>query len=112
MMYSGCIIKESINDELILDLVEIVRTELWKTNVIPKYWTAVFFETDREEFPQKLSEVLTGNWYVDMKVKDIKIIVFKNKVMEYRIGDAEGKKQICDYCISIGIPKEQLDWPE
>ena len=90
-MYSGCIIKESISDELIFDYVEIDGAELWRTNSIPKYWTAVSFHSEVIDFPEKLSKAITGNWYVDMKVNNTKIIVFHGKVMQYEIGDSVGQ---------------------
>ena len=37
IMYTGLIIKESIQDEKILDEIEIVKVEIWKTNNTPKY---------------------------------------------------------------------------
>lgn len=111
-MYKGCIIKESISDELILDLLEIERTELWKTDGIPKYWTAIFFESKVEDFPEKLSKVLTGNWYVDMKIDNTKIIVFKGKVLKYTIGNSAEKAIVLDYCRCMGIPEQQMDWSE
>lgn len=111
-MYTGCIIKESIIDELIFDLVEIKHTELWRTSNIPKYWTAVFFESEIEDFPEKLSKVLTGNWYVDMNTGNIKIIVFKDKVLKYSIGNADEKAKVLDYCKEMNVPEEQLDWSE
>ncbi|MDF2822522.1 MAG: helix-turn-helix transcriptional regulator [Clostridiales bacterium] len=64
------------------------------------------------DFPDALSKVLTGNWYVDMKVDNTKILVFKDKVLSYEIGDFLGKKVIIDYCKNIGIPDEQMDWSE
>lgn len=111
-MYSGCIIKESINDENIFDLVKVDHAELWRTSDTPKYWTAVFFSSNVPDFPDRLSGVLTGNWYVDMKVGDEKILVFKDRVMRYRIGDEQGKRCILDYCAAIGIPESQMDWSE
>ncbi len=111
-MYSGVIIKESISDENIFDFVKIDRAELWRTKDIPKYWTAVFFTSDVPDFPDRLSRALTGNWYVDMKDGNVKILAFKNKVMRYTIGDADGKRAVEDYCASIGIPKSQMDWSE
>ncbi len=111
-MFKGCIIKESINDELILDLVKIEKTEIWKTDDIPKYWTAIFFESNVKDFPEKLSKVLTGNWYVDLKIDNTKIIVFKNKVLKYIIGNSAEKEIVLDYCKKMGIPEKQMDWSE
>ncbi len=111
-MYQGIIIKESLRDEEILDCVTVHSAELWKTESTPRYWTALFFESEDEHFLQKLSHYLTGNWYVDMKCENTKILVFKDKVMSYKIGNNAAKDKIVDYCLSIGIPQEQCDWPE
>lgn len=112
MMYRGIIIKESIGDENLFDFVKIVKTELWRTKDVPKYWTAVYFESDAVDFPEKVSKAITGNWYVDMKVDDVKILAFKDKVMRYHIGDLAGRREVMDYCASIGIPESQMDWSE
>lgn len=48
IMYTGLIIKESIQDEKILDEIEIVKVEIWKTNNTPKYWTAISFTSSCE----------------------------------------------------------------
>lgn len=111
-MYKGLIIKESIGDESIFDAVEIEKTELWRTNETPKYWTAVYFSSDDAEFPEKLSNVLMGNWYTDMKAGNEKIIVFHGKVLRYTIGNTKEKETVLDYCRYMGIPERQLDWSE
>lgn len=110
--YHGIIIKESIGNELILDLIEIERVEIWKTHDVPKYWTAIFFISKEKDFPYKLSNVLTGNWYVDMKVNNTKFVVFKDKVLQYEIGDQKEKESVIAYCKIMGIPDNQIDWPE
>ena len=111
-MYYGVIIKESLSDEMILDLVEIEKTELWKTPYTPKYWTAIYFVSLLKDFPEKLSEVLTGNWFVDMKVNTTKIIVFKDKILKYEIGNLEEKESVCNECRKMGIPDHQMNWAE
>ncbi len=110
--YHGIIIKESIGNELIFDILEIEHVEIWKTEDIPKYWTAVYFNSKEKDFPNKLSNVLTGNWYVDMKIQNTKIIVFKYKVLKYEIGNNNEKESAIEYCRKMGIPDNQIDWPE
>ncbi len=111
-VYEGLLIKESISDENLLDLLTIHKTELWKTEGKPKYWTALFFTSTQPDFPQRASEVLVDNWYVDFKSENRKYIVFKNKVLAYDIGDTEGKKMVCEECRKLGIPEAQMDWAE
>lgn len=117
VIYQGLLIKESISDELILDYVTITRVELWKTAGYPKYWTALSFTTNQEDFPEILSKVVisnetVGNWFVDMKMRNIKYIVFKDKILKYTIGNAIEKEQVCEECRKLGIPNHQLDWSE
>lgn len=115
-MYSGLLIKESISDEKILDLVEIINVEIWKTDNKPKYWTAITFNSNCIDFPEKLSKSLTISnnitWYVDMKKDNMKYIVIKDNVLKYKIGNDSDKGKIIKKCIELGIPKEQLDWEE
>lgn len=115
-MYSGLLIKESISDETILDLVEIISVEIWKTNNKPRYWTAITFYSKCVDFPEKLSKSLSISnnitWYVDMKKDNIKYIVTKDNVLKYEIGNDIDKAKIIKKCIELGISKEQLDWEE
>ncbi len=115
-MYTGLIIKESLADEIILDYVEIKSTEIWKTDNMPRYWTAITFSSNIEDFPEKLSKALDFSsesgmiWYVDFQNDEYKYIVLKDNVLKYRIGNNEEKNSICRKCIELGIKKEQLDW--
>jgi len=117
ILYRGVIIKESISDELILDNVSIDKVELWKTDWKPKYWTALYFTSKQINFPELLSKTVIsskefGNWFVDMKKNNTKIIVFKDKVLQYEIGNADEKEKVCLECRKLGIPDKQMNWDE
>ena len=115
-MYSGLIIKESILNEQILDKIDVVNVELWKTDNEPRYWTAISFTSDFEDFPEKLSKALSFSsesgmvWYVDIKDDICKYIVLKDVVLKYHLENKEEKKLVCEKCIELGVKKEQLDW--
>ena len=115
-MYTGLIIKESIQDEKILDEIEIVKVEIWKTNNTPKYWTAISFTSSCEEFPEHLSKTLSRSsvsgmvWYVDIQDAVYKYIVLKDVVLKYHLENKEEKKSVCKKCMELGVEKEQLDW--
>ena len=111
-MFQGAIIKETLTDELLLDFLIIDKVEIWKTNDTIKYWTMVFFHSETPDFPQRLAEVIIEGWFADMKTGDVKVIVFKDKVLKYRIGDAVEKEQVLDYMRAKGIPQEQFNWDE
>ena len=117
-MYSGLIIKESILNEQILDKLDVVSVELWKTDNKPKYWTAISFTSNFEDFPEQLSNALNLSsesgmvWYVDIKDTTYKYIVLKDVVLKYHLGNEEEKKSVCEKCIELGVKREQLDWLE
>ena len=116
--YEGVLIKESIESEDILDCLDINKVELWKTGGRPKYWTVLFFTTNDRCFPEKLSKVIKSgeaegdNWFCDFKSGNRKYIVFREKVLQYEIGNAKQKEAVCDACRELGIPDEQMQWEE
>ncbi|MDE7212919.1 MAG: hypothetical protein K2O03_15955 [Lachnospiraceae bacterium] len=116
--FSGILIKESVNTENILDEVTVHKAELWKTDAVPRYWTALYFTADAEDFPEKLSHVMIadadrgGNWFADFKGGDTKYIVFRDKVFSYRVGDAAAKAAVCEECRKLGITDEEMNWTE
>lgn len=117
-LYEGALIKESITDENILDLMEIKKVELWKTEGKTKYWTVLFFTSKHKNFPEEISKVMKSgdtsneNWFVDFKSDGIKYIVFKNLILNYRIGNQEEKRLVCERCRELGIPDNQMQWSE
>ena len=115
-MYNGLLIKESLLDENILDLISIQNVEIWSTNNEPKYWTAISFQSDCDDFPDKLSKALDEGgetcWYVDFKSDDTKYIVLKDVVLKYEIGNSIEKDTVMKKCMELGVPVGQLDWAE
>lgn len=106
--YEGLLIKESLCNEEILDLLNINKVELWKTEGIPKYWTALYFTSSDTDLANKFSKVLkreeiNGNWYVDFKHGNTKYIVFKDKILSYTIGNQEEKNKVAMECRKQGI---------
>ena len=117
-MYEGTLIKESIDDENIIDLLNIHKMELWNTGGKPKYWTVLFFTCARKDFLEQIAKVMKadpdngGNWFVDFKAGNEKYIVFRNKVLKYQIGDQKEKDYVCEECRKFGILDEQMNWGE
>ncbi len=111
-MYEGAIIKETLTDEALLDYLVIDKVAIWKTNDTIRYWTMVFFHSEDERFPQRLADIIMDGWFADMKSGNIKFIVFRNKVLQYEIGNVEEKEEVLAYCRALGIPEEQFNWSE
>ena len=117
-VYEGILIKESIDDENILDFLNINKIELWNTGGKPKYWTVLFFTSSRKDFPEQISKVMIsdldngGNWFVDFKSGNEKYVVFRDKVLKYHIGEQQEKDYVCSECRKMGILDEQMNWSE
>lgn len=45
-------------DDGIIDLINVNKIELCNTGGTPKYWTVLFFTSDREDFPERISSVM------------------------------------------------------
>lgn len=117
-IYEGILIKESITDDAVIDLIHVHKVELWDAGGKPKYWTALFFTCDRKDFPEQISKVMVsnpdngGNWFVDFKSGNEKYVVFKDKILKYQIGNQAEKDSVCSECRKMGIMDEQMNWPE
>ena len=117
-LYEGILIKESIADDSIIDCLNIHKIELWNTGGKPKYWTALFFTSDRKDFPEQISKVMLSdsdkneNWFVDFKAGNEKYIVFRDRILKYQIGNQTEKDYVCNECRNFGISNEQMNWPE
>ena len=117
-IYEGMLIKESVDNEDILDCINVNKVELWKTENFPRYWTAITFSSNVKDLPEKFSKVMisdekkSANWFVDFKKNNIKYIVFRGLVLKYTIGNTEEKNNVIEKCRSQGIPDHQMNWSE
>lgn len=117
-VYSGLLVKESVDCEDILDLLEIHKVELWRTDHRPKYWTALSFTSTHPDLPQQLSQVMIASpipgesWFVDLKAGNTKYIVLRDLILSYTIGNRAEKEAVCQRLRSLGIPDSQMNWSE
>lgn len=117
-VYEGVLIKESIVDDSIIDYLNVHKIELWNTGGKPRYWTVLFFTSNRKDFPEQIAKVMASdtdngvNWFVDFKAGNEKYIVFKDKILKYQIGNQSEKDYVCDECRKMGILDEQMNWSE
>ena len=117
-VYEGVLIKESVTDDTIIDLMNVHKIELWNTGGKPKYWTVLFFTSDRKDFPEQVAKVMGtdpdngGNWFVDFKAGNVKYIVFKDKILKYQIGNQAEKEYVCNECRKMGITDGEMNWSE
>lgn len=116
--YKGLLIKESIDDDAVLDYLDIYKIEIWNTGGVPKYWTALYFTSSEMRLPEYFAKTIisntdgSGNWFVDFKSGITKYIVFRNKVLTYTIGNVQEKEQVLKQCRLLGITDSEMNWSE
>ncbi|OGN92722.1 MAG: hypothetical protein A2Y88_00975 [Chloroflexi bacterium RBG_13_48_10] len=116
----GLLLKESLADTKVLDLLQVTSSESWQINNAAPYqptvWTALSFEADANEsdaIADKLSQALKAQgWYINASTETHVYVIFPNKVFKYLKGDGIARGEASRYALSIGIPKDQLDWDE
>lgn len=117
-VYEGALIKESVTDDSIIDFMHVYKIELWNTGGKPKYWTVLFFTSDKTDFPEQIAKVMRSeadsgeNWFVDFKAGNEKYIVFRDKILKYQIGNQVEKDLVCAECRKMGIADEEMNWSE
>lgn len=123
MKFDGLLLKESLKDESVLNLVNVTKTEVWKniknaTKDQPKSWTAIYFEFEgTEEEADSKAEVFSRAlksepipWYMNMSNSEKIYVIYPDKFYKYQKGDKEKLREAKDYGLMIGIPQSQLDW--
>ena len=118
-MLNGLLLKESLSDVSVLDLLRITKTESWQvTNAAvyqPTTWTAMSFEAEESQantIAEKLSRALKPQWYINASTTGQVYVVFPCKVFIYPKGDSQQRAATQQYGRSLGIPDSQLDWSE
>lgn len=119
MLY-GLLLKESLEDTSILELVRVTKTESWQVGNAAPYqpatWTALSFEAEENQadaLADKLSQALKPQgWYINAFTATQVYVIFPNKVFKYRKDDSIQRAEAQQHGRSIGIPESQLDWGE
>jgi hypothetical protein len=117
---NGLLLKESLADIKVLELVHIAKTESWQvtnaTRYQPAVWTALSFEAEDSQadvIANKLSQALKlRGWYITASTATNDYVLFPCKVFKYRKGDGQQRAEAKRYGRSFGIPESQLDWSE
>lgn len=121
-MITATIIADSLRSGTALDLARWRITKLYRaavdsTSAQPRVWTVMTLEAEESQ-ADSLAAFLAGHlmpeggWYADFRVGDEHIVVFAHKVFRYRRGDHVGRAAAEQYGRSVGVPTQQLDWPD
>jgi hypothetical protein len=117
MKFVGLLLKESLQDESILDLIRVTKTETWHVegDVDSEIWTALSFEGDAgqaDAVAEKMSLALKPRWYINFSTEDEVYVIFQGRVFKYTKSDQKARAEVVAYGQGQGIPDDQLDWWE
>jgi hypothetical protein len=118
-MLKGLLLRESLKDEGVLDLIRVTKTEVWDVENAadwqPKRWTAISFKggSDRaDEVAEAMSRAMKPVWYANFSTETHVYVIFEGRVFRYAKGDEEARAEVEAYAVSVGIPESQIDWGE
>ncbi len=119
-MLKGLLLKESLDDESVLDLLHITRTQTWQVHNAaphqPNIWTALSFEVEQaqaEAVVDALSRALKPRgWFINASTAAHVFVLFPGKIFKYVRGDPIGREAAKAHGRTLDIPESQLDWSE
>lgn len=108
--YNGIIVEESLEDNRVLNKLNIIKIEITDEEILSDRWHLYTVKVSEKEI-LTLSKILKEKWYMHFWKDRTVIVIFKNKKFEFDFDNKNTWKPAVDYGLSLGIPKEQLDFP-
>lgn len=114
-MWRGVIIKESLENEKLLDKIRIVRTRITGLENQGGKYHFLYFELkdeNLEDFLEEAKSTIKIKWYTHVCKDDEVIVVFSGKLFRFKEGENDKLEKARKYGLSIGIIKEQMPFEE
>lgn len=108
--YKGVIVEESLNDSRILNDFKIVDFKISEEENPSDRWHLYTVHVSKDDI-DRLSKNIKQKWYMHFWNGCDVIAIFKDKKFEFNFDDKSTWKPVIEYGLSLGIPKEQLDFP-
>jgi hypothetical protein len=108
--YVGTIIEESLEDPRVLNDFHILSVGITKEDNPSDRWHLYKVEGAAEQFKKLASVINEGKWYAHFWSGEEMIVVFRNKTFNQKVTDKTTWEPAIQYGLSIGVPKEQLDF--
>ena len=107
--YKGCVVEESLDDNRVLNGIELANVKISDDAKPEERWHIyrVYATEDQIDY---LSAHIKDGWYMHFWDGKTMIVTFKGKSFKFDFGDKEAWKPVVDYGLSLGIPREQLDF--
>ena|SRR3989344_6291141 len=117
-MYNGTIIKESLENESVLENIKKSNMRVVKIDNPapdqPSVWTLYDFiveDQNVDSIAKTFSDALKkGTWYIDMNNGTKFYVVFSGRVFKREKNDTVENDTAKEYGRSLGIPEKQLSW--
>ena len=122
-MARGALIGESLKVGASLEPVEMMVTKIVRsesgdeTAGQPRLWTFIEFELPDDRAPE-WADALRGalrvehGWYCDFRTETETFVVFAGRIFRYPRGDLDRRAEAAAHARAVGVPENQLDWPE
>lgn len=108
--YTGTIIEESLEDNRILNKFKIRKIRITEDESPADRWHIYTVEVSMKQIQEISRQLKPGKWYAHFWYSDRVIAVFKDKEFRFFYLDPESWSGAVEYGLSLGIPKEQLDF--
>ena len=106
-MLKGTIVENSLADKSILQKIKVEKTYQSGS------WTLYDVLVNENTIPELAKALGIGPWYIHLWElgQDDVLVVFKDKVIPIKHSNKSTWQPAVEFGLSIGIPKEQLDFP-
>lgn len=108
--YIGTIVEESLEDNRILNSLEIVGFKISSDDNPTDRWHLYKVKVSRGDIQSLSKFIRSGKWYMHFWSVRKVIAVFKDKTFEFDYDNKDEWKDAIEYGLSLGIPREQLDF--
>lgn len=107
--YKGAIVEESLEDNRIINSLNISKIRISSEKKQEDRWHIYNVDVSEKDI-ENLSKMIKNRWYMHFwKGREV-IAIFKGKKFRFNYDDKSTWKPAVEYGLSIGIPREQLDF--
>ena len=107
--YTGIIVEESLEDNRILNKLQIVKVRISNEEKQGDRWHLYTVNISEKDI-ELLSKLIKNKWYMHFWKGEKIIAIFRGRKFEFNFNDKSTWKPAVEYGLSIGIPREQLDF--
>jgi hypothetical protein len=108
-IYMGTLVEESLDDNRILNDVDVLSIKISKDENPQDRWHLYKVRVSKDDI-KKLSLHIKKGWYMHFWEGENVVAVFKDKTFDFIYGNKNAWKDAIEYGLSLGIPREQLDF--